>query len=209
MKIEMINLKNEKAGTVELNDKIFGVRWNPDLVYQAVVTQTANSREPWAHAKGRGEVRGGGKKPWKQKGTGIARHGSIRSPLWVGGGVTHGPLKERDFSKKINKKMKRLAVFSVLSKKLKDKELIVVDKFDGLANKTKEWMNVLKNLADLRSKTILILETRKKNFSKAVANIKKMDTISPQSLNVYDLLNNKKIIIEAGAIKEIEKLYKI
>ncbi len=209
MKIEMINLKNEKAGTVELNDKIFGVRWNPDLVYQAVVTQTANSREPWAHAKGRGEVRGGGKKPWKQKGTGRARHGSIRSPLWVGGGVTHGPLKERDFSKKINKKMKRLAVFSVLSKKLKDKELIVVDKFDGLANKTKEWMNVLKNLADLRSKTILILETRKKNFSKAVANIKKMDTISPQSLNVYDLLNNKKIIIEAGAIKEIEKLYKI
>ncbi|MBI5401547.1 50S ribosomal protein L4 [Candidatus Wolfebacteria bacterium] len=208
MKVEMINLKNEKAGIIELNDKIFGVRWNPDLVHQTIVAQTANSRDPWAHAKGRSEVRGGGKKPWKQKGTGRARHGSIRSPLWIGGGVTHGPLKERDFSKKINKKMKRLAVFSVLSKKLKDKELIVVDKFDGLANKTKEWTNVLKNLADLRLKTTLILETKKKNFSKAVANIKKIDTISPKSLNVYDLLNNKKIIIEAKAIEEIEKNYK-
>lgn len=209
MQIEVLNIKNEKAGTLNLPENVFGLKWNPELVHQAVVAHLANARDPWAHAKGRSEVRGGGKKPWKQKGTGRARHGSSRSPIWVGGGVTHGPLKERDFSKKINKKMKRLAVFSILSKKLKDSEIKVVDNFSGVENKTKAWAGALKNFADLRSKTLLILESRNKNSAKAISNIKNVDTISPLSLNAYDLMKHKNIILESKAISEIEKNYKI
>lgn len=209
MTIDVLNQKKEKVGTMELSDKIFGIKWNSDLVHQALLAQLANRREPWAHAKDRGEVRGGGRKPWKQKGTGRARHGSIRSPLWIGGGATHGPLKERIFAKKINKKMRRTAIFSLLSKKLKDKELIIIDKFEGLKNKTKGWAGALKNFIDLRSKNLLILENANKNFSKAISNIKNVDTLSPNSLNVYDLLNHKHIILESKAVSEIEKNYKI
>lgn len=208
MKVDIINIENKKVGKIELSDKIFGVKWNADLVHQALLAQMANRRDPWAYAKGRGEVRGGGKKPWKQKGTGRARHGSIRSPLWVGGGVTHGPTKERNFEQKINKKMRQLAVFAVLSKKLKDNDVIIVDKFGDLKNKTKEWALILKKIADFRSRNLFVFENINKNFSKAVSNIPKVDTLSPNSLNVYDLLKNKKLILESKAVEEIEKVYK-
>ncbi|MDI6717506.1 MAG: 50S ribosomal protein L4 [Patescibacteria group bacterium] len=208
MKIDVYNQQNEKISEIELPG-IFSVKWNSDLVHQALTAQMANSREPWAHIKTRGDVRGGGKKPWRQKGTGKARHGSIRSPLWIGGGVTHGPLKEKDYSKKINKKMLKLAVFSLFSKKIKDNEIKIVDKFEGIGNKTKEWANVLKNLADLRLKTLVILENRKKENVKNISNIKNADTLSPTSLNIYDLIKHKNIIIESGAIPEMEKHYKI
>src|SRR5438105_1748720 len=116
-KTDLYNQENKKVGTVELPDKFFGVKWNPTLVHQALVAEMANARQPLAHAKGRGDVRGGGKKPYMQKHTGRARAGSTRSPIWKGGGVTHGPLKEKVYSKKINTKMKRLALYSILSKK--------------------------------------------------------------------------------------------
>jgi len=209
MQIDVINQNNEKVGVMDLPEKIFGVKWSVDLVHQALLSQLANRREPWAHAKGRGEVRGGGKKPWKQKGTGRARHGSIRSPIWAGGGVSHGPLKEKNYFKKINKKMKRAAIFSVLSKKISDNEVIVVDKFDGINNKAKEWTKVLKNLVDMRSKTALIFDSANKKAVKAVSNIRKIETISPASLNVYDLLKNKVIVFEKNSIKEIEKIFKV
>lgn len=208
MNVDLYNQKNEKIGAVELPDRIFKTKWNANLVQQAVVAYTANKRLPWAHAKTRSEVAGGGRKPWKQKGTGRARHGSIRSPLWRGGGATHGPLKERDFSKKINKKMKTLAMFSVLSKKLADNEIKVIDKFENIPAKTKDWANTLRTLADLRSKTLLILDSANKNFSKAIGNIKNAGTLNPKSINIFDLLKNKNIIIEAKAIEEIEKHYK-
>lgn len=207
MKIDVVNIENKKVGQAELSDKIFAAKWNPNLVKQVLIAQLANSREPIAHAKGRGEVRGGGRKPWKQKGTGRARHGSTRSPIWVGGGVAHGPVKERNFSQKVNKKMKRIALFSVISRKIRDNEIIIVDNFGGLNNKTKEWMKALRNLVDLRSKTLLILENDKKNFSKTVSNISKIDTISPLSLNIHDLMKNKKIILESKAVEEITKHY--
>ena len=191
---------------MDLPEKIFGVKWNPDLVHQALVAQLANKRSVLAHAKGRGEVRGGGKKPWRQKGTGRARHGSIRSPLWKGGGVTFGPTKERIFAKKINKKMKRLAIFSILSKKTKDNELKVIDKFNPEVKKTKEWEKILKDIIDLRSKTLLIPATQN-NIHRAIANVKNIDAISPRSLNVYDLLKAKNIILEKEAIGEMEKHY--
>ena len=122
MQIDLYNAGGSIIGKADLPEKMFGQKWNPDLVHQVLAAQESNARKPLAHAKGRGEVRGGGKKPWRQKGTGRARHGSIRSPLWKGGGVTHGPTKERNFEKKINKKMRRAALFSILSRKTKEQE---------------------------------------------------------------------------------------
>jgi len=206
MLVDIYNQQNNKVGTIDLPEKIFAVKWNPQLVHQALVVQLSNRRLPWAHTKDRGEVSGGGRKPWRQKGTGRARHGSIRSPLWKGGGVTFGPRKEKNFTKKINKKMNRLAIFSVLSKKIKDNEVKIIDKFDIPTKKTKEYYKILKNLVDLRSKTLLIPSSNN-NIHKLITNIKNVDAISAQSLNVYDLLKNKNIILEKAAIEEIEKHY--
>lgn len=208
MKAEVFNKENKKVETMELPERIFGAEWNPDLVHQVSVIQSANSRQILAHAKGRGEVKGGGRKPWKQKGTGRARHGSIRSPLWKGGGVTFGPTKERIFAKKINKKMKQLALFSVLSKKLKDNELRIIDRFDADVKKTKEWGNLLKNMADLKYSTLLISVSAGKNIHRATANIKNTGAISPLSLNVNDLLRYKNVILDKEAVEEINKHYK-
>ena len=208
MKIDVYNQQNNKVDTIDFPERIFNVKWKPDLVHQVLTAQLANHRAPLAHAKGRGEVRGGGKKPWRQKGTGRARHGSIRSPLWKGGGVTFGPNKEKVFAKKINKKMKRLAIFSVLSKKIKDNELKVIDKFNAEIKKTKEWGKILKNIVDLKSSVLLIPAASGKNIHQLIANIKNVEAISPHSLNVYDLLKYKNIILERETIKEIEKHYK-
>ncbi|MFH1346766.1 MAG: 50S ribosomal protein L4 [Spirochaetota bacterium] len=207
MKVEVFDKQNNKAGEIDLPERIFGAGWNADLVHQALVAQLANRREPLAHTKGRGEVRGGGKKPWKQKGTGRARHGSIRSPIWKGGGVTFGPNKNRNFSKKINTKMNRLAIFTVLSKKVEENRLKVFETFGAVADKTKDWNLFLKSVVDLRSKT-LVIPTSENNINKTISNIKNVSSISPKSLNVYDLLKAKNIIIEKQTISEIEKHYK-
>src|ERR1700735_5511988 len=147
MNADVYNLQNEKVGTMELPADIFGARWNAALVKQVIDAQLANRRSPWAHTKTRGEVSGGGKKPWRQKGTGRARHGSTRSPLWVGGGVAHGPRNDKNFSRKINKKMKAKALYTILSRKMKDGEVLFVDSFTFKAPKTKEALSVLKNLS--------------------------------------------------------------
>ncbi len=207
MTIDVFDKQNNKVDTLELPDRIFNAKWNSALVHQVLVAQLASGRQPSAHAKGRSEVRGGGKKPWKQKGTGRARHGSIRSPIWKGGGVTFGPNKERNFIKKINKKMKRSAIFSALSKKVKDNEIKVVDNFNTGSNKTGEWNKILKGIIDLRSK-VLLIPAAKNNIHRVVSNIKNIDAISPESLNVYDLLKAKNIILEKQAVEEIEKHYK-
>src|SRR5262249_39709386 len=137
MKADLYNLKNEVVGTVDLPDAIFGAKWNSTLVKQVMDAQLANARRPWAHVRDRSEVSGGGKKPWRQKGTGRARHGSTRSPIWVGGGKAHGPRNDKDYSQKVNKKMKRAALFSVLSRKAKDGELKVFESLAVEAPKTK------------------------------------------------------------------------
>lgn len=209
MKADIFNQQNQKTETMELPERIFGVKWNPDLAQQALTAQVANRRSPLAHAKGRGEVSGGGKKPWKQKGTGRARHGSIRSPIWKGGGVTFGPSKERVFAKKINKKMNRLAIFSVLSKKFKDGDLKIVEKFEfGVGNaKTSAAVKFLKNFSDGK-KSVLLAPSAGNNIRKFVSNIKNVGSISPLSLNVYDLLKYKDVFFEKEAINEMEKHYK-
>src|SRR3989344_2260366 len=144
MKTQIYNLKGESVGEIDLSDKIFNQKWNPDLVHQVLRVQLSNARSPWAHAKNRAEVSGGGKKPYKQKHTGRARHGSIRSPIWKGGGVTFGPRNDRDFSKKINKKMSRIALHSILSRKLIDGELRIIDSLEISQPKTKElkWVPI-------------------------------------------------------------------
>ena len=204
----MYNQQNKVVGEVDLPDRIFKVRWNPDLVHQALSTQLANRREKLALVKGRGDVRGGGKKPWKQKGTGRARHGSIRSPIWRGGGVTHGPTAERDFSKKINQKMKQLALFSVLSRKVKDNELKVIDTLAMGEYKTRQVANVLQAVIGKKQSTVFVASDAHKNISKAISNIQKVDSMGSKSLNVYDLMSHKNVILEKDAIPEIVAHYK-
>jgi large subunit ribosomal protein L4 len=137
MQVPVYNQKGEHIETMDVSNGVFGLKWNADLVHQVVVGQRANKRAGTAHAKTRGEVRGGGKKPWRQKGTGRARHGSNRSPIWSGGGVTHGPRSDKQYTKKINRKMARKALYTVLSAKLRDSEMIVIDAMDFPEGKTK------------------------------------------------------------------------
>lgn len=214
MKAELINLQNEKVGEIDLPEEIFNQKWNPVLVKQVLDAQIVNSRKNLAHAKTRAEVSGGGKKPWRQKGTGRARHGSIRSPIWVGGGKAHGPTKEEIFSKKINKKMKRLAIFSALSKKLKDNEIKFFDSLNISEPKTKIIFSYLKNILNLSKKSkkadvLFIPESENKNIYKAARNILKTKVLDPKSLNVYDLLNYKNIFIDKNSLQTIIKHYKV
>ncbi|TSC82956.1 MAG: large subunit ribosomal protein L4 [Parcubacteria group bacterium Gr01-1014_19] len=200
MKTSLYNLKGESIGEVDLPEKVFGSKWNPDLVHQVLMAQAANRRSPWAHAKGRGEVRGGGVKPWKQKHTGRARHGSIRSPIWKGGGVSHGPKKDRDYTQKVNKKMAKAAVFSVLSKKLAEGELRVVDSLELQDPKTKALFTMIKNMLP----AVLVATKENKNISRASKNLARARSLSVTSLNVEDLLKYKNILLDQRAVTEIK-----
>jgi large subunit ribosomal protein L4 len=208
MKVDVYNQKNEKAGTVELPDRIFGVRWNADLVHQALRTQLSNARKPFAHAKDRSEVSGGGRKPWRQKGTGRARHGSNRSPIWAGGGATHGPLKERSYTLKINKKMRQKAFFAVLSRRLKEGEVIIVDDIALKEAKTKDLLAFLKPFSEKEVHALLIpTKENIANIARAGRNIKTIKGVDPESLNVYDLLRYNHIILDQKAIEMIDRHY--
>ena len=224
MKAEIYNIKGEKAGTAELPERIFGVAWKPALVKQVYEGEMANKRRPWAHTKTRGEVRGGGIKPWRQKGTGRARHGSIRSPLWVGGGGSHGPRNERNYQVKINKKMRRGALLSLLSRKLKDKEVVVLDDFRLSSSKTKEAFGVFKNLRHSAKiynigikggRVLAALPARpaggpkKAGIERPLHNLPFVNYIEPRNLNIAELLNNKYLVLDQSSIKELEKTYAV
>lgn len=217
MTVELYNIKGEKAGKMDLPERIFDVPWKPVLVKQVFDGEEANKRHPWAHTKTRGEVRGGGKKPWRQKGTGRARHGSIRSPIWIGGGVAHGPRNERNYEVKINKKMKRGALFSSLSKKLKDKEIIFFDKFVLENYKTKEASLVFKNLrnkasiyriAEKGGKSLIAL-IKNKDIERSLLNLPFISHIEPRNLNTSALLKNKYLVLDKSSIEELKKVYGI
>lgn len=213
METKVYNLENKEVGKIELPKSVFGEKWNGDLVKQVVLAQMANLRRPWAHAKGRGEVRGGGKKPWKQKGTGRSRHGSIRSPLWKGGGKAHGPTKERDYSQKVNKKMKRTALFSVLSRKFKDGEIKIVKAFEFAKPKTALVATALTTLVSKPKTTkkydaLLVYGAETKNLSRSARNLPKTKVLDSKALNVYDILNYKHILIEEKAVETIATHYK-
>lgn len=210
MKADIYNFKNEVVGQIELPESLFSTSWKPALVKQVVDAQLANRRLPWAHAKDRSEVSGGGKKPWRQKGTGRARHGSTRSPIWVGGGKAHGPVKDRDYSQKVNKTMKRVALAAVLTKKLKDGEVKFMESFE-MEPKTKSLVQSLKTLFPKTKKYDLLIVPGMENKSifRAASNLEKTLVLNPESLNVYELLKHKNVFIDQKAVAVMGKHYSI
>jgi len=207
MKFDLYNQQGEVTGSVTLPKDIFEVKFNADLVHQIAVSLSANKRQISAHTKNRGEVRGGGKKPWRQKGTGRARHGSIRSPLWKGGGVTHGPRNDRIFEKDIPKKMRRKALFMILSEKAKNKHLIVLDKIILENGKTKEMVKSLGKLPCNEQATLIALPNYDKKVFLAARNIKKTFIEDARNLNVLELLNHKYLLLTKESIKTIKDTF--
>ena len=204
MKYVIYNQEGKETGTTLLPKEIFDVKMNPDLLHQTVVSQMANRRQVLAHTKDRSEVRGGGRKPWRQKGTGRARHGSIRSPLWKGGGVTFGPTKERVFKRKINKKTKKQALSMVLSAKVKNNLLLILDlDLKQMPAKTKQMAEIFKKLP-LKGSALIALPKIDLNFIKSTKNIPKIETIEARNLNALDLLLFKHLILPKESIKIIQ-----
>lgn len=205
-KVEVFNQQGKKLKEIELNQDYFDVEIDPKVVQQVLVAQAANSRQVIAHTKNRKEVRGGGTKPWRQKGTGRARHGSIRSPIWAGGGVTFGPTKDRNFKKKINKKMRIKAVKMVLTDKAKEDKIIIIDKIELDQMKTKKIASILSDLKLSKRKVLLVLDKNDDNIIKSARNIAFLKTLPANSLNVYDLLCNEYLCITENGIKLLENI---
>ena len=203
--VSVFNMEGKEVGTMELSDAIFGAKVNEHLVHMAVVQQLANNRQGTQKAKTRSEVSGGGRKPWRQKGTGHARQGSTRSPQWTGGGVVFAPTP-RDYSFKINKKEKRAALKSVLTDKLNNNALVVVDKLAFDEIKTKNFANVMKNL-NVAEKALVVLNENDKNVVMSAKNIPSVKTTLTNTINVYDILNAKKLVLTQDAVKTIEEVY--
>ncbi|MEJ0001997.1 MAG: 50S ribosomal protein L4 [bacterium] len=209
MDAKIYNQKGAEAGTIALPAKVFAAKWRADLVHQVVEGMRSNKRAGTADTKDRGEVRGGGKKPWKQKGTGRARHGSSRSPIWVGGGVTHGPLSAKNYKRTISKKMRAQALFSVLSKKFKDGEILFVDSLAPTEIKTKAAAGVVANIAkasgwkvNAASKKARILTAfsgRNDKTEKSFRNISSLQTVFVNNLNPLDILSYQFLVIENPA----------
>lgn len=207
MRIAIYSKDGKEAGVTEISDAVFGVKSNPAVLHQAVISQQANARIVHAHTKTRGEVSGGGKKPWKQKGTGRARHGSIRSPIWRGGGITFGPRKIRNFAKKVNRRMRRAAILMALSDKVASGNLVVLKDLQFEKDKTKEVAKVISLLPLKRGHTMLALPKEDKKVGELARNIDRVSPCAVSSLNVYDLLRHVNLVTTVNGIKEIEKVY--
>ena len=203
-KVSVYNIEGNKVGDMELNDAVFGVEVNEHLVHMAVVSQLANKRQGTQSAKTRSEVSGGGRKPWRQKGTGHARQGSTRAPQWTGGGIVFAP-KPRDYSFKMNKKEKNLALKSVLTSKVAEDKLILLDSiiFDEI--KTKKMVAVLNNLK--ADKALVVLNDNDKNVILSAKNIPDVKTALTNTINVYDILKYDKLIVTKDAVATIEEVY--
>jgi large subunit ribosomal protein L4 len=202
---EIYNQKGKSIGKLNLPESIFGLSWNGDLVHQVVTAMQANSRTPVAHTKTRGEIRGGGKKPWKQKGTGRARHGSSRSPIWVGGGVAHGPRNDKSYEQKINKKMKIKALYTALSEKFRKGQIIFLEELVLKNMKTKDAVSVVKDLSLIKGfekisggkkpNTYITVPAKNDNLKKSFANIPNIKIDEVRNINPVDLLAFRYIII--------------
>jgi len=199
------NQKGKEAGKITLSDAVFNLPFNSDLVHQVQTGMLANARTKVAHVKDRGQVSGSGKKPWRQKGTGRARHGSIRSPLWSGGGVTHGPTAEKDYSKKINKKMSKKAFYTALSQKLRDGEIMFLDNVSLKDAKTKEAAGVLSAIAKVEgfeklatkknNKAIFVLPKKDDEIKRSFRNLSGSEVYEARNLNLLDILNYKYLVL--------------
>jgi len=205
MKVKVFNQKGDVVEDYELPKEIFGLEVNPDLIHQVVLSQQWNRRQNTAKTKGRGEVSGGGRKPWRQKGTGRARHGSIRSPLWKGGGVAFGPTTERNYKRVILKKMRREAVLQVLSAKAKENTVLLLDKVEIEKPKTKDIAKTLNKL--FSGSGLLVLSKMNRALILSVRNIPKVGSIQAKDLNVLDLLNYKYVVLLKDSIDVIKKTF--
>lgn len=205
MEAKVYNQEGKEVSLVKLPEALFGLHWNADLVHQVVTALASNSRRPYAHTKGRGEVRGGGKKPWRQKGTGRARHGSIRSPIWRGGGVTHGPTKDQNYRRKINQKMKTRALFTVLSRKWRDGEVVFLDTLNLRAPKTKFAAAAIQKIAhgsgrekmswSSGRRLLLALPQRDEAVARSFHNLKSVSLRPAGELNPAETLDHRYLII--------------
>ncbi len=212
LKIKVYNQSVEAVKDLDLADKIFGVKANNELLHQAVIAQMANARQVLANTKDRSEVRGGGKKPWKQKGTGRARVGSSRSPIWIGGGVTFGPTKDRNFKKKINQKMKQKALFMALSDKLATNSLVIIDNLEFPEFKTKTFNTMLtkveKNVLLNDRRNILVINNATEEKAKySGRNLEGVKMINLENINLVDLLNYKNLLLTENVLKVLTDRY--
>lgn len=204
-KVEVINVEGKKVKELTLNDSIFGIEPNMNVVHSVVLNYLANQRQGTQNTKTRAEVAGGGRKPWRQKGTGRARQGSIRAPQWIKGGIALGP-KPRSYKYKINKKERALAVRSVLSAKLAENELVVVDQFGLNEIKTAKFAKILNNIK-VEGKSLVVIPENDVNVQKSARNIKGVKTTIVDTMTVYDILNARNLVITENAIKKIEEVY--
>ena len=204
-KIDVYDIEGKKVKTIELKEEIFGIEPNEAIVHSVLVNYLANQRQGTQSTKTRAEVSGGGRKPWRQKGTGRARQGSIRAPHWVGGGVALGP-KPRSYNYTVNKKEKRLAIKSMLSSKVLENELVVVESLPLKEIKTKEMVKALNNLK-VEGKTLMLLAEKNENVQKSARNIEGVKTTLVNTINVYDLLKYKNLVITLDTVKKLEEVY--
>ncbi len=204
-KVDVYDINGKKVSDVELNEKVFGIEPNETIVHEVLVNYLANQRQGTQSTKTRAEVRGGGRKPWRQKGTGRARQGSIRAPQWIKGGIALGP-KPRSYRYTVNKKEKRLAIRSVLSSKVLENKLTVVDKLELAEIKTKSMVNALNNLK-LEGKTLVILPEKNLNVQASTRNIEGAKAILANTINVYDLLRYTNLVLTLDTVKKLEEVY--
>ena len=204
-KIDVYNMEGKKVSDVELNDNVFGIEPNEAVVHSVLVNYLANQRQGTQSTKTRSEVSGGGRKPWRQKGTGRARQGSIRAPQWVKGGIALGP-RPRSYKYTVNKKERRLAIRSVLSSKVLENNLVILDKAEMKEIKTQAMVKTLANLK-VEGKTLILLPERNENVQKSARNIKNVKTTLVNTINVYDLLKYKNLVITLDTVKKLEEVY--
>ena len=202
--VSVYNIKGKEVGSIELNDAVFGVEINEHLVHMAVVNQLANNRQGTQSAKTRSEVSGGGRKPWRQKGTGHARQGSTRAPQWTGGGIVFAP-KPRDYSFKMNKKEKKIALLSALTSKVADNKIVVLDEFKLDEIKTKKFAEVMNNLKV--SKALVVLEGENKNVVLSGRNIPTVKVSATNEINTYDVLKYDTLVVTKAAVEKLQEVY--
>ena len=204
-KVDVLSVDGKKVKELELNENVFGIEPNENIVHSAVVNYLANQRQGTQNTKTRAEVSGGGRKPWRQKGTGRARQGSIRAPQWIKGGIALGP-RPRSYSYKMNKKEKRLAIKSILSSKVAEKELVVLDKLELKEIKTANMVKVLNNVK-AEGKTLILLPANNENVLKSSRNIEGVKTLTVDTINAYDLVKYNNLVVTEDTVKKLEEVY--
>ena len=204
-KVDVLSVDGKKVKELELNENVFGIEPNENIVHSVIVNYLANQRQGTQNTKTRAEVSGGGRKPWRQKGTGRARQGSIRAPQWIKGGIALGP-RPRSYSYKINKKEKRLAIKSILSSKVAEKELVVLDKLELKEIKTANMVKVLNNVK-AEGKTLILLPANNENVLKSSRNIEGVKTLTVDTINAYDLVKYNNLVVTEETVKKLEEVY--